>query len=85
VGHIALVILLIVFVIGWITNATIMLLSPKLWFRLPGVPRGVMTENKYGRTAWGRLQVRLLGAAFLGVVLWIIWDAVTHWIKQGQA
>jgi hypothetical protein len=85
-GHLVILAILIAFVIWAITIWTIMLLSPELWFRLPEwmAYRGTMTERKYGRTTWGRLQVRLVGAISLGLILRVIWDAVTHWIRHGH-
>ena len=74
-----LVICTILFGIVWITNAAIMLASPKLWFRLPswtGV-HGIMTERKYGNK-WGFLQIRILGGIFLVAGLGIIYHAFSN-------
>jgi hypothetical protein len=74
--HGVLVILAILFAILWIAHSTIMLISPKFWFRMPsrlGV-HGTMTERKYGKKL-GYLKVRLLGAIFLSGALWVIYDA----------
>ncbi len=56
-------------------NATVMLISPKLWFRLPSwfAIRGTMTERKYGnRRGYG--QVRILGAIFFAAIVWMIYS-----------
>ena len=59
------------------TNAVVMLISPKVWFRLPGWLRaqGTLTEEKYG-TGWGAIQVRLCGALILAFMTWIILDSL---------
>jgi hypothetical protein len=59
-----------------IVNASVMLWSPKAWFALPSWIRatGTLRRNKYS-TGWGALQVRILGAIFLGVLTWMIYEA----------
>jgi hypothetical protein len=77
--HVILIICAILFGVFWVANAAIMLVSPRLWFRLPywsGV-HGTMTERKYGDT-WGRLQIRTLGGMFLAIPLWIIYDIISN-------
>ncbi len=56
-------------------NATVMLISPKLWFRLPSwfAPRGKMTERRYGDRR-GYRQVRFLGAIFFAAIVWMIYS-----------
>jgi hypothetical protein len=56
-------------------NATVMLISPKLWFRLPSwfAPRGTMAERRYGNKR-GYIQVRALGAIFFAVIVWMIYS-----------
>jgi hypothetical protein len=78
-GHLILVICTILFGVFWICNAGIMLTSPKLWFKFSSWSgtQGVMTERQYGNT-WGHLQIRLLGAIFLAVSLWVIYDLVSN-------
>ena len=78
-AHVALIICAIVFAVLWVSNAAVMLVSPKTWLQLPswtGV-HGTMTQRKYDNS-WGRLQVRLLGAIFLTVSLGIIYDVVSN-------
>jgi len=74
-----LVLCAILFGVFWITNAAIMLGSPKLWFKFSSWSgtQGVMTERKYGNT-WGHLQIRILGAIFLAVSLGIIYDLISN-------
>ncbi len=78
-AHTGLVICAITFAVLWVTNAVIMVTSPKLWFRLPswtGV-RGTMSEQRYGNT-WGHVQVRALGAIFMAVIAWVIYDVLSN-------
>jgi len=60
-----------------IINGSFMLVSPRTWFRLPTwlSARGSLTEEKYS-TGWGALEVRLTGAAFLAVVVWVIYRMI---------
>jgi len=77
--HLVLVICAILFLIFWVSNAAIMLVSPKLWFRLPswiGV-RGTITEQQYGNTN-GYLIVRMLGTIFLVAGLGIIYGVISN-------
>lgn len=57
-------------------NASVMLISPRAWFRLPNWLRaqGTLTEEKYG-SGWGAMQLRLGGAVILMLIVWIILDA----------
>jgi len=70
-------------VIGWalacalllllIANGAVMVLSPRRWFELPiwiASVRGRLTPAKYSQ-GLGGFQVRMLGAALLGVVAWV--------------
>jgi integral membrane sensor domain MASE1 len=51
-------------------NSSLMLISPKLWFRMPTWMRlSNLPEAKF-RGGWGGIQVRLLGAIFLAVIIW---------------
>jgi hypothetical protein len=54
-------------------NAVLMLISPRLWFRIPQWIRlsGSLTAEKFSSGS-GAIQVRLLGAAFLGMLLWFM-------------
>lgn len=63
--------------VGLVVNGLFMLLSPRAWFRLPDWIsfRGSLTEKLYG-SGWGAIQVRLLGAIFVGVVAWVLYDSL---------
>src|ERR1700730_17856022 len=52
----------------WISNAFLMLLSPRSWFRLS---RWTGVQGSHGRNA---MAIRMLGAIFLGVFAWISYD-----------
>lgn len=56
-------------------NATFMLVSPRVWFRLPRWLRlqGTLTKHRYA-TGWGAIQVRLTGAGMLTAIIWILYD-----------
>jgi hypothetical protein len=59
-----------------VINGAFMLASPRAWFELPdwlAATRGPLTREKYS-SGWGAVQVRLTGAAFLGTVVWVIYD-----------
>jgi len=55
-----------------VINATIMLISPRAWFRFPEWIRlsGALSEKKYG-SGLGALEIRLVGAIVLGLIAWI--------------
>jgi hypothetical protein len=57
-----------------VINGGFMLASPRAWFKLPAwiASWGSQTPQKYS-SGWGAVQVRLAGAVFLGVVIWVIW------------
>ena len=60
-------------------NATVMVISPRLWFRMPGVIRLRGGPSKRNLAdGWGALQVRLLGACFLAVMGWFSYAALSH-------
>ena len=63
--------------VGFVVNGLFMLLSPRAWFRLPDwiSGRGSLAEKRYG-SGWGAIQVRLLGAIFIGVVVWVLYDSL---------
>jgi hypothetical protein len=69
----------IVLIVGALiaVNASVMLASPKAWFRLPGwmLLKGTLTDKKYGQ-GWGATQVRLTGAIMLSVIMWVLYDAL---------
>jgi hypothetical protein len=52
----------------WTSNAFLMLLSPRSWFRLA---RWTGVQGSHGRNS---IAVRMLGALFLGVFAWISYD-----------
>ena len=49
-----------------------MLLSPRRWFDLPEwlSAKGTLTRERYSKGI-GAVQIRLLGAAFLALILWM--------------
>jgi len=53
-------------------NGAVMLLSPRKWFDLPEwLPaQGTLARGRYSK-GLGAAQIRLLGAALLGTMLWI--------------
>jgi hypothetical protein len=60
-----------------LVNGLFMLVSPPLWFRLPNWIRaqGSLTQKKYG-TGWGAAQVRLTGAWWVAVVVWVLYESL---------
>lgn len=74
-------------ILGWLTvaavgvvlvvNGLFMVLSPRAWSRLPSwIPgRGSLTEKRYG-SGFGAIQVRIVGALFLGVIVWVLYDSL---------
>jgi hypothetical protein len=58
-----------------VINGLIMLASPRVWFKLPEwfAAWGNLRPEKYS-TGWGAVQVRLTGAVFVGMVLWVVYD-----------
>ena len=72
--------------IGWIVlyafgllfvfNSIVMIVSPRTWFRLPewiGL-QGSLTETRDGQGLG--IQVRILGAVWLSVIGWVVYDSV---------
>ena len=61
----------------WTINGAFMLTSPRAWFELPewlaAASRGPLTPERHS-SGWGALQVRLTGTAFLGTVIWFIYN-----------
>ena len=70
-------IMLVLVVVAIATNAAFMLISPRTWFRLPNWIRaqGSLTEKKFG-SGWGAIEVRITGALGVGVILWVLYDAL---------
>jgi hypothetical protein len=62
-----------------VVNASLMLVSPRIWFGLPGWMRlqGVLTRERYG-SGFGALQLRLLGAIILGTIIWVAVRLLIH-------
>lgn len=57
-------------IVAVLVNSALMLLSPKLWFRMPPWIRlSNLPEGKF-KDGWGGIQIRLLGAILLGVIIW---------------
>jgi hypothetical protein len=51
-------------------NSLLMLISPKLWFRMPmWIRLSNFPEAKFS-DGWGGIQIRLLGAIFLAAIIW---------------
>lgn len=72
VGDVVGMVCLALFVAALGFNASVMLVSPKAWFRMPFWIRlsGSLRERDYG-SGWGAIQVRLLGALLLVVMIWV--------------
>lgn len=62
------------------TNGTLMLISPRAWFRVPKWIRlsGGLTEARVGR---GRtaILIRLLGACYLAVIVFFLHGYFSSW------
>jgi hypothetical protein len=58
-----------------VINGAFMLISPRAWFKLPDWlgSRAALAPEKYS-SGWGAVELRLTGAVFLGVVIWVIYD-----------
>lgn len=61
--------------IGMVVNGLFMLVSPRAWYRLPSWFRasGGLSEEKCTQ-GWGAVQTRLVGATFLGLTAWVVYD-----------
>jgi hypothetical protein len=59
-------------------NASVMVVSPKAWFRLPSwlAGRGNLSERKYA-TGRGAVQLQILGGLMLAGIAWVIFDMVS--------
>ena len=71
-AHIAVWVAFGITVTVMLVNAFYMVISPDAWFRLPrwlGL-QGVLSRDRYG-TAWGALQVRILGVIIIVTAAWI--------------
>ena len=64
-----------------VINAAFMLASPRTWFHLPAWLRaqGSLTEDRFS-SGWGAVQIRLTGAAILGLIAWVLYDML---LKRG--
>lgn len=70
-------VMLVLLVVALSINAAFMLISPRMWFRLPDWIRanGSFTEKQF-ETGWGAIHVRIVGALALGTILWVLYDAL---------
>jgi hypothetical protein len=64
-----------------------MLFSPRKWFGLPQwlSAKGTLTRERYSK-GLGAIQIRLLGAAFLALTLWMcsqLLGGLILWIRSG--
>ena len=75
IGHFFVWVIVLFLASMFLFNGAVMLISPRTWFRLPSwlAGHGTMTERKYDSRS-GRLQVRMLGAIFIGVVAYVVID-----------
>jgi hypothetical protein len=64
---------LVVTVVAVVSNAALMLISPRIWFRIPHWVRlsGSLSETKYS-SGWGAIQIRVLGACFIAIMIWFL-------------
>jgi hypothetical protein len=69
----------IVVVVGLIMtiNSAFMVVSPRIWFRLPSWLRaqGTLTEERYS-SGWGAIQIRLTGALILAAIAWVLYESL---------
>lgn len=63
----------VITIVAIVGNAVLMLISPKIWFRVPHWIRlsGSLTEAKFS-SGWGAIQIRVLGACFLAIMAWFV-------------
>ncbi len=63
----------IVTVLAVLGNGIFMVVSPRLWFRIPHWARlsGRLSESKFG-SGWGAIQIRVLGLSFLAIMIWFL-------------
>jgi hypothetical protein len=72
------VVVTMIFFIGTIAaisvNAVVMIISPRLWFQMPQWIRlsGGLARENYA-SGFGAVQVRVLGALFLGLMVYFIY------------
>ena len=68
----------IVTVAAVVGNGTLMLISPRIWFRVPQWVRlsGSLSETKYS-SGWGAAQIRALGACLLAIMVWFLHGCVS--------
>jgi hypothetical protein len=70
-------------------NGAVMLFSPRKWFDLPEwlSAKGTLTRERYSKGA-GAIQIRLLGAAFLALTLWMSSQLISGlilWMRSGTS
>ena len=76
VGWVCIVSLLVLLVI----NASFMLVNPRAWLDLPVwlTQRATkFTHERYGQ-GYGAVQLRLCGAAILGLIVYCLWGSLSH-------
>src|SRR5205807_9367249 len=65
----------ILFILYFLANGAFMLFSPRAWFKYMRWTGGTGSFTVEQHTSgWGALYVRLMGATFLGVVGWVLYD-----------
>ena len=64
---------------GVLINGCLMLISPRIWFRLPGWLRAVygISPNRYS-SGWGAVQIRLAGLVFLGILFAVLFSVMSR-------
>lgn len=67
-------------------NASLMLMSPRRWFALPGwlALHGTLgTRRSQYASGWGALQVRLLGGIIVATIIWVGYDLLRAYLRPG--
>jgi hypothetical protein len=62
----------------FLANGAFMFISPQAWFKLPSwlAPKGGHMTRKRIEGVWGDLEVRVCGAIFLGVPIWVFYNVL---------
>jgi hypothetical protein len=62
----------------FLVNGAFMFMSPQVWFKLPSwlAPKGGHMTRKRIESVWGDLEVRVCGAIFLGVPIWVVYNVL---------
>ncbi len=64
----------------FLLNGLLMAISPRAWFRLPrwiGV-HGRLHYEKPSDVPAANLQVRIVGIGWAAIVIWVIYDVLSH-------